>query len=204
MHRRQRRRCPRQPRVNRGQLNLAQQKFLFDKQQAVEASANPFAGLEPDQKIEFMDRVNTVDRAGRVATDLIDYYNRSGTGEITLSPIDRETLGAEWQGAMLPYLQQRFKAGAMQAGEQALFQELSGDPAKIFSLTRVSSKTLFKMWAADIGPSDRMPSLLRHRCSAAAKRPKPGAWCRPSPRWSAKRCPCLLWAPRRKALVSLP
>lgn len=135
--------------VSQGNLALNQQKFQMEQAQASAAASNPFAGLKPGEKIEFMDRVGTVDRAANVATDLIDYYQRSGTGEITLSPIDRNTLGVEWQGAMLPYLQQRFTAGAMQKGEQELFQELAGDPAKVFSL-KPKQLDLFKMWQADI------------------------------------------------------
>ena len=135
--------------VAQGNLALNQQQFAAQQAAAAAAKANPFFGLKPNEQIEFMDRVNTVDRAGAVAADLIDYYQRSGTGEVTLSPIDRNTLGVEWQGAMLPYLQQRFAAGAMQKGEQELFQELAGDPAKVFAL-KGKQLDLFKMWAADI------------------------------------------------------
>lgn len=135
--------------ISAGQLSLAQKQFAAQQQAAARAAQFPFFGLKPGEQIEFRDRVNTVDRAATVATDLIDYYQRSGTGEITLSPIDRNTLGTEWQGAMLPYLQQRFAAGAMQKGEQELFQELAGDPAKVLAL-KGKQLDLFKMWAADI------------------------------------------------------
>ena len=109
----------------------------------------PARGLTGQAAVDFQGKVQGATRAQQTVTDVGNYLEKADLGQMTISPSQRAVMGTAIQADMLPYLQQRFAAGAMQKGEQELFMELAGDPTAIFSWTP-KQRAIMKYWQADI------------------------------------------------------
>ena len=117
-------------------------------QQQRENMATPGINLTGQGAVDFQTRLDGATRAQQTVLDVNRLLEKSDLGEVAISPVQRQVAGTAIQADMLPYLQKRFAAGAMQKGEQELFSELAGDPTAIFAWTPKQRATL-KFWAAD-------------------------------------------------------
>lgn len=118
------------------------------KAQQQEVLAAPGLGLTGQAAVDYRTKIQNTTRAQQTVTDLHDKLEKMSTGQLAISPSERATFATAVQADMLPYLQQRFQAGAMQQGEQELFTELAGNPTAIFSWTP-KQRAILKYWMAD-------------------------------------------------------
>lgn len=114
-----------------------------------EILAAPALGLTGQAAVDHQRKIQGATRAQQTVTDVNRYLEKADLGELALNPSQRAVMGTAIQADMLPYLQNRFAAGAMQKGEQELFTELAGDPTAIFSWTP-KQRAILKYWQADI------------------------------------------------------
>jgi len=96
--------------------------------------------LPPEQRQSIV----MAEDAINVMKSSVDFVKSTDGKYRAANPSETAYMQTQWQATVLPYLQQRFQAGAMQEGELELFNELAG---RGFDLTRFTDKEVAKMEA---------------------------------------------------------
>lgn len=127
--------------IQRENLALQRDQFGFQQQQAQQKFDQaqlmqqvPFLGMNPQQKLEHVQRTQRFDSAAAIATDTLDFLDRSGTGDRAMNPSQRSAIRAAYQQEIIPVLADMSNAGVLQPGELELMTEFAGNPGGWFNL----------------------------------------------------------------------
>jgi hypothetical protein len=116
------------------QFGLQQQQFGLQQQQAQLERQFPALALKGNDAIKYRDRLAQLDKAAAISTDVVDWLGNAQLGANVFSRGDVKSMQSAFQTDVIPYFQQKFEAGALQAADLELIKNVMGDPGSWTSL----------------------------------------------------------------------